>query len=148
MKFRGRGAQRMPAAERRRRATEATLNRYRGKAMSWQDGITCVHMARYHLRQMGHRPPGMPRFRSALAARRALADRGWSSTTEMLDSLLKRIPPAAMLPGDLATVAGEGGLDAIVICAGPGRVFGWREDAAELVVLGVKAGELSAAWRV
>lgn len=138
----------MPPLERRRIATEKTLARYRGKVFDWQTGITCVHLARTQMRNMGHRPPGIPRFRSLLGARKALAERGWNGVSAMLDDLLPRIAPAQMLLGDLAAVPGVSGLEAIFICAGPRKVFGWREDVPELVVLDVPLGDLSASWRV
>lgn len=148
MKWRGRGKQRLPELERRKQATEATLARYRDKAFDWSTGVTCVHLARAHLRNMGHRPPSLPRFRSALAAKKAMKERGWSSVSAMLDSMLERIPPARMLLGDLAVLEGDAGLDSIVICAGPQRLFGWREDQPGLVVLGVTMDEVSGAWRL
>lgn len=148
MKFRGRGATRLPELERRKQATEATLERYRDKAFDWSTGITCVHLARFHLRNMGHKPPSLPRFRSALGAKKAMQERGWSSVTEMLDSMLTRIAPAQMMLGDLAVFEGDHGLEAIMVCAGPQRVFGWREDEPGLVVLGVGMEELTGAWRV
>lgn len=138
----------LPPLEKRRAATEKTLARYRHKAFDWQAGITCVHMARYQMRNMGHRPQGLPRFRSALGAKKALRERGWQSVTDMLDSMLPRIAPAQMLIGDLAAVPGDNGLDSIMICAGPQRLFGWHEDAEGIVVLGVRLDEVSAAWRV
>ncbi len=138
----------LPEMEKRRRATEATLARYRGKVFDWSKGITCVHLARTHMRNMGHRPPGLPRFRSALGAKKAMQERGWSSVTEMLDALLPRIAPAQMALGDLAVVPGDAGMDAIFICAGPRKVFGWREDAPALVVLDVSLDEMTGSWRV
>jgi hypothetical protein len=138
----------LPELEKRRVATEKTLSRFRNKSFSWREGRTCVHLARQHLRNMGHNPPGIPRIRSPLTARKAMKERGWPSVSAMLDELLVRIPPAKMLPGDLAAVEGDGGFDAIFVCAGPGRVFGWREDEDGLVALGVSLDELTGAWRV
>lgn len=148
MEFRGRGPARFPELEKRRWATQKTLDRYRDKAFDWATGITCVHLARYHLRKMGHRPPGMPRFRSPLAAKRAMKERGWASVTAMLDSMLEPIAPAQMLLGDLATVEGDAGFDAVFVCAGPRRLFGWREDESGAVMLEVPFDEIKGAWRV
>lgn len=134
--------------ERRRAATEKTLLRYRNKVFDWRKGITCVHLARAHLRNMGHKPVTIPRIRSALAAKKALKERGWEDTEDMLDSILPRIAPAQMLLGDLASFPGDDGLQAIMICAAPRKVFGWREDAPALVVLDVEPDEMSGAWRV
>lgn len=134
--------------ERRRVATEKTLKRYRGKVFDWSKGITCVHLARVHLRNMGHKPETLPRFRSALSAKKALKERGWSSVADMLDSMMPRIAPAQMLLGDFAIVPGDAGLDAIFVCAGPLKVFGWREDHPKMVLLDIDLNELTGAWRV
>src|SRR3546814_1528003 len=66
---------------------------------------------------MGQKPPTLPRIRSALAAKKALKERGWASVSDMLDSILVRIPPAMMQLGDVATVEGDQGLDALFVCA-------------------------------
>lgn len=137
-----------PEMIRRKEATEATLARYRGKAFDWSKGITCVHLARCQLRKMGHKPPSMPRFRSAFAARQAMTERGWNTVAEMLDSMLPRIAPARMLLGDLAVAASEDGMGSIMICAGPHKLMGWREDAEELIMLDVTLDQLEAAWRL
>ena len=133
--------------ERRRVATQKTLDRFRNKSFDWQRGITCVHLARYHLKQMGHKPETLPRIRSAIAAQRALKQRGWESVEAMLDSMLAPIAPARMMLGDLAVFPGEG-FGAIFICAGPLKVMGWREDADKLVLLDVGMDEVTRAWRV
>jgi hypothetical protein len=138
-----------PELIRRKDATEATLARYRGKAFDWSKGITCVHLARCHMRKMGHTPPPMPRFRSAFAARQAMTERGWNTVSEMLDSILERIPPSRMLLGDLAVApSDEGGMGSIMVCAGPHKLMGWREDAPELVMLDVTLDQLEGAWRL
>lgn len=138
-----------PELLRRKDATEKTLARYRGKAFSWAKGITCVHLARAQLKAMGHKPPTLPRFRSAFLAKQAMRERGWANAEEMLDSMLPRISPAMMLLGDLAVApSDEGNMGSIMICAGPHKLLGWREDAAELVVLDVSLDELTGAWRV
>ena len=131
----------------RRDATQRTLNRFRGIDFDWS-GVTCVHLAHAHLSEMGHEVPDIPQFDTALGAARAMRERGWDSVGDMLDSMLPRIAPASMLLGDLALIKGAGGLDAIFTCAGPLKVFGWREDAPDLVVLDVSFGELEGAWRV
>lgn len=115
---------------RRADATRATMVRYRTRAFAWDKRATCIHMARFHLRQMGHRPPTIPDIRSPLSARRALLATGHDSLAELLDSLLPRITPAAMLVGDLALFEGDpesGGLDSIGVCAGD-KLLGWHAD--------------------
>lgn len=131
----------------RQAATQRTLNRFRGVDFDWSS-MTCVHLAHAHLTEMGHVLPDIPAFDSALNAARAMRDRGWASVADMLDAHLTRITPASMLLGDITLIEGAGGLDAIFICAGPLKVFGWREDAPDLVLLDVSFGELQGAWRV
>jgi hypothetical protein len=133
----------------RRDATKRTLERFRGVTFDWSSGVTCVHLAHAHLVEMGHNPPDIPEFNTAHGAAKALYERGWSDVADMLDSVLERRPGAAwMVLGDLALVKGADGLDAIFICAGPLKVFGWRDDEPELVLLDVGLDELEAAWKV
>lgn len=134
--------------ERRRAATQKTLDRYRDKPFDWQRGITCVHLARYQMRNMGHKPQTIPRIRSALAAKRAMGERGWPNVSAMLDEHLPRIAPAQMLLGDLVTFPGTDTFDAIAVCAGPQKVLSWHESATGMVVLDVTLDEITGAWRV
>jgi hypothetical protein len=129
-------------------ATQQTIERYKGKSFSWSEGRTCVHMARQHLRHMGHKPPTVPRFRSALAAKRALQERGWGRVSDMFDSLLPRITPAFMMTGDIVVLPGEGGIESVRVCAGPMRFFGWCEDDDAPVVMEIWLDQITAAWRV
>lgn len=136
---------------RRQEAAQATLDKFRGKALDWQAGMTCVHLARYHLLRMGHKVPPMPRLRSLLTARRELNARGWADCRAMLDAQpgLAAIPSAMMLLGDLAVLASDDGdIGSIMVCAGPNKLLGWREDAPALVVLDVDFSEITAAWRL
>lgn len=137
-----------PELIRRKNAVESTLARYRDKAFDWRQGVHCVQLAQFHLKAMGHKVPPVPRIRSALGAKRALAARDWDSVTGMLDAMLPRIAPAQMLLGDLAVVPGDQGLDAIFICAGPQKILGWREDQPGLVTLDISLDELTGAWRI
>ena len=129
-------------------ATERTLAKYRTRPFDWRTRSTCIHMARFHARGMGHRPPPVPSFRSAIGARRALASTGHASVTELLDSLFDRIAPAAMLVGDLAVVPGEDGWDAVMIHAGA-QLLGWHEDGdGGIVPVVPDLSAVSAAWRL
>lgn len=130
---------------RRKDATAATLAKYRDKPFSWRDGHTCLHMLRFHLRKMGYKPETLPRVRSALGARRALDDRGWKDVGDMLDTLLPRIAPAAMLLGDVALFRSEDGFGAITISLG-GKVMGWHPDYDGMTAL--EPIEIAGAWRV
>lgn len=135
---------------RRQEATQATLDKYRKRPFDWKEGTTCVHMLRFHLVKMGHRPEPMPRIRSLIAAKRALAERGCTNTADLLDKQpgLMRISPAQMLLGDLAVVGSADGLGSVLVCAGAHKLLGWREDADGLVVLDVPKDQLDGVWRV
>lgn len=128
-------------------ATQKTLAKYRGKAFDWESGVTCVHLARFHLRAMGHKPQSLPRIASLIAAKRALSKRGWGDCGDMFDTILPRISPASMLLGDLAVAPSSDGLGAIFVCAGPLKLLGWHDDAAELVVVDADLSALLGAWR-
>jgi len=131
--------------EARRAATQRTIDKYRARPFDWRARATCIHLARTQLRNLGHRPPPIPDFRSALGARRALARTGFASVAALLDSMLPRIAPASMLIGDLAAIEGDDGLECIVISAG-GKMLGYHVgDATGLKNLIVTA--FVGAWR-
>ena len=137
----------LPEMVRRQAATQATMARYRNKVADWRTGVTCVHLCRYHLKQMGVKVPTMPRIRSEFAAVRELKRRGWRNVADLLDSMLPRIPPAAMVMGDLAVMRSEDGIGSIMVCAGGNRLIGWREDQPKMVTLGIRLDELDGSWR-
>lgn len=137
----------LPDLVRRQNAVEATMAKYRARAFDWKGKATCLHMASFHLRRMGKRPPALPQVGSLLAAKRELAKRGWADVGAMLDGIgLERIAPAAMRLGDLAMLEDDSGLGGIVISASAGKVIGWNEAAEGMVVL--IPLEIVAAWRV
>lgn len=131
----------MNELERRRIATEATLAKYRGRTLDYVNA-DCVRMVRFHLLQMGHKPPALPRYQSIIGARRALLKAGGLVAT--FDAILPRIPHARMMLGDVAVLEGEGGMDAAVICLGH-KVMGWHEESDKMVNL--VPLEIKAAWR-
>lgn len=134
---------------RRSDGTKRTLQQWRGVTFDWAGPTTCVHLAHSHLTGMGHALPEIPAFDSPLAAAREMQVRGWDSVADMLDQFLTRRPaPAYMRLGDVGIIRGAGGLDAIFICAGPFKYFGWREDHPDLVLLDITAGDLEVAWEV
>jgi len=127
--------------------TEKVVARFRGHAFSWSNRRTCIHLARAQMRALGHRPPALPDMRSALTARRALKAKGFDDLEALMDSLLPRIAPLEMLPGDLALVPGEGGLDALAISAGSTLLM-YHQAADGLVPVKEAIGAVKAAWRV
>lgn len=142
--------QQLPDLLRRQNGVAATLGKFRNKAFDWKAGFTCVHLARFHLRAMGHKPPKLPPIRSALAARRALDERGWPTVSAMLAAFVEPVQAAAMLPGDLAVIEQdeEHGLGAILVAVAPHKLAGWDARAERLCVLDVDWSEISGAFRV
>ncbi|WP_030538629.1 hypothetical protein [Sphingobium sp. DC-2] len=127
---------------RRQAALEKTLAKYRGRKLDFACA-DCVRMSRFHLLQMGHRPPPLPSYRSLAGAVRALNQAGGMEA--IFDGLLPRIPYARMLPGDIALLEGDNGMDAAVICVGH-KVIGWHEGSDQMV--NMVPLEIKAAWRV
>lgn len=134
----------------RAQATETVVTRFRDKPFDWRTSGTCIHLFRAQAVAMGHQLPPVRRFRSALGAKRALADLGHANVVALIDALLPgaRIAPAEMLVGDVGVLPGEQGFDAVVICAGA-KVLGWHgADLSRLVPIEVCRGEFLAAWRL
>ena len=140
-----------PDLLRRQRATAATLEKYRHQIFDWKAKATCVHLAHFHLRQMGHRLPVLPRIRGVIGAKRALTERGWDNCSDMLDAQgLVRINAAEMLAGDLAYRSSEEGLGSILICVGEHKIMGWfqnEETFGAMVVMDMSFDQLEACWR-
>lgn len=130
---------------RRQRALEKTAGKYRGKAIDWKT-VDCVRMGRSHLVQMGHKKlPKLPQYRSAIGAKRALKDAGYSSLEAMLDQVVARIPEAHALPGDIVLLKGEGGLESLAIKVSARKVLGWHADHEVAVVM--TPHEVVGSWR-
>jgi hypothetical protein len=134
-----------PELLRRQRATEATFAKYREVPFDWKRERTCLHLLRFHLRKMGHKPEPLPRIKSAVAAKRALDARGWKNVGDLLDTMLPRIAPAQMWLGDVAMLESGDGFGAIVVSLGS-KVLGWHEDYAGMTAL--EPLHIGGAWRV
>ncbi|PNU02524.1 DUF6950 family protein [Novosphingobium guangzhouense] len=127
--------------EARRVALETTLAKYRGRTLDYVTA-DCARMIRFHLLQMGHKPPALPRYRSAIGARRAMIQTGGISA--VLDTFLPRIPYARMLPGDIAILDGTDSLECGMICVGH-KLIGWAEGSDEMI--NFVPFDIKAAWR-
>lgn len=135
--------------ERRVAATSELLESWRDRPFSWAKASTCGRLITDHLRRMGYKPPvaRAGSYRSALAARRALARINCATVGDMLDGLgLQRIAPAAALVGDIVELPGEVPFGAMTVALGNGRVLGFHEDLPGAGVL--QPQEYVAAWRV
>ncbi|WP_287213430.1 hypothetical protein [Sphingobium sp.] len=134
---------------RRTEATRRTLAKY-ARPFSWRERVTCLHMARTQMRNMGHRPPSIPDFRSALGARTALKKAGFATMADLFDSLLPRITPAQMWVGDIALLPGDQMFDSICISDTVGKLVGFHEDGEDGVraQLVLSLDHVIGAWRV
>lgn len=140
----------LPEMIKRQRAVLATQGKYQRRAFDWKTKATCLHLANFHLRRMGRKPPRMPQIGSLLAAKRALKARGWGNVADMLDGIgLARIAPAQLRLGDLIATASDDGLGSIYIATGESTFIGWTVDVPELAVIDVfNPDDLLGAWRV
>lgn len=133
--------------ERAARTAEVAA-RFRKRFFDWRNRSTCIHLARAQARALGHRPPSIPDFRSAIGARTALRSTGHESLEALLDSMFIRVAPAAMWVGDLALVPGDSGFDAIAVSAGDGTLLMYHEGGEGLCNVKAALPHVVAAWRL
>lgn len=153
-------AKRKPAAKRKRvpdlirreRALAATMEKFAGKAFDL-GGADCIQLVHFHLVKMGHK--GLPDpggYASPAGVTKRLKALGFDNLEQLFDSLLPRIAPAFMLPGDIALVKAEKGAPAwragtVVISVGR-KFLGWHPDAEILSIIQPHSGgTFVAAWR-
>lgn len=140
----------MPGSEMimRVEVTQATLDRFIGRPFVW-GSADCGQLAAFHLKGMGHRLvlTKWGSYRSALGAAKAMKRAGYADLSAVLDGMgLDRIPPAAVLPGDVLALPHEESavFEALTVALGNGRVLGfYGEGAAVLQPL-----MFETAWRV
>lgn len=129
-------------------ATTATRERFEGRPFDWTKSATCIHLARYHAQQVGHKPPMVPRFRSPLTARRALKQTGFNDLPGLLDSMFPRIPPSFMRIGDIMAVEGDAGFHSLFIRGSATKFLGWHVDAVGCTILETDLSVALGAWRL
>jgi len=130
--------------EKRRKATEATIARFSGRAFAWGKN-DCARLAYRQMREMGHRPKALPRYQSAIGARTALSKLGHADLVGALDAMLPRVVPAMAWLGDLVALKGDV-FEAIGVVVGNGRVVCWAEGAEVPVIF--QPTEYLGAWRL
>ena len=138
----------MTELELRAAATQATEARFRDKPFRWDGAATCIHMLRFHARQMGHTMPTVPKFRSPLTAKRALSKMGYDDLLSLMDSMFPRISPAMMRVGDIMALEGDAGFEALAIRGSATKFLGWHEDAEGCTIVDVPLDEALGAWRL
>jgi hypothetical protein len=138
----------MKELDRRALAVRNTQARFEGKPFDWVRAATCIHLVRFHARQMGHKVPTVPRFRSALTARRVLQDMGHDSLVSLMDAHFERIAPAFCRVGDVMALPGDGGFECFVIRSSVKKWLGWQQDYAGCGQLHCDMGQAIGAWRL
>lgn len=138
----------MREIELRRAAVIATEARFKDKPFDWSKAATCIHLVRFHAAQMSHSVPPVPKFRTALSAKKALLATGWQSLPALLDSKFDRIPPAFMRVGDILAMPGDEDWHALVIKSDKLKFLGWHQDAAGCEHMEVDVGAAVGAWRL
>jgi CBS-domain-containing membrane protein len=137
----------MSAILKRREVTQTTLDHFASKAFDWRTGATCVHLVRKQLVGMGHRPPPIKAFRSALTAKKALQSKGWANLADMMSSLLTPVAPARAIIGDIVEMPSEDDtFGALAVVMGNGRIMGYLGETDLLTIAQPLVVPL-AAWR-
>jgi hypothetical protein len=137
--------------QRRVAATQATERRFRDRPFSWDRAATCIHLVRFHAAQMGHRLPVVPRFRSALGARRALAAAGAQTLPALLDLHFPAVPAAYLAVGDILALPGDGGFASLVIKGGIDKFLGWHEADTGCTIIALSGDDIRqavGAWKL
>jgi hypothetical protein len=137
----------------RARAAQATLDEWKPRAFRLGEA-DCARLVASHLRRLGYtvKLPASRSYRTPRSAALALRKLGYDTVPAMLDALgLERIAPAAALTADIIQmpwVEGEddGGLAALTVAMGNGRVLGWHDDAPGGAVV-MQPLQMIAAWR-
>lgn len=138
----------MREIEQRRAAVIATQKRFENKPFDWSKAATCIHLVRYHASQMGHKVQTVPKFRTAIGAKKALLSTGWQTLPALLDSKFDRIPPAFMRVGDILAMPGDDDWHALVIKGDKTKFLGWHEDAPGCTIMEVDVSAAVGAWRL
>lgn len=135
---------------RRQKAMDKTMARFAGKPFKL--GVNdCVKLARFHLTALGHKLPSTGHYSDVRGAVAALKKQGVRTLAELLDKHFERIPPAFMLPGDLAMPPSDpdapaSSLGTIMVKVSANKYAGWHPDHEPLLVMELL--QIDAAWRV
>jgi hypothetical protein len=141
----------------RQRALEKTRDKFAGRV--FELGVSdCAILVRAHLKNMGHKNvPAPGKYRTPVEAGKAIkaacakVKAKGTGLVPLLDALLERIPPAAMLPGDIGMVEREEGplgvdTGSLVISVGT-KFWGWHPDDERFALIEPHGMPFKAAWR-
>jgi hypothetical protein len=142
----------LPDLVRRNRALTATMAKFAGQQQVLGQS-DCALLVRFHLIKMGHRSLPKPGpYSTPNGARLVLKGWGFTNLEQLFDSLLPRIAPAFMRPGDIALVKSEPGAPAwqvgtVVVSVGR-KFLGWHPDHPILAIIEPIIDQpFIAAWR-
>ena len=138
----------MTELQQRAAAVAATQERFRERPFDWRKAATCIHLVRFHAAQLGHKLPVVPRFKSALGAKKALLTTGFQTLPALLDSKFDRIPPAFMRVGDVLAMPGDEGFEGLLIKADRLKFLGWCEGEIGCGFMEVDMNAAIGAWRL
>lgn len=129
--------------------TKATADKFRGRPLSFADGVTCLHMLREQMVAFGYSPPAIPSFKDAKGARKALRTTGHRTIKGLLGEVLGGpVPAAQMRVGDVTLLPGSP-FEAVTLSAGNGKFLGWHDDGSlGLVNIIVDQNAIIGAWRL
>jgi hypothetical protein len=133
----------------RQRALQKVMAKFGGKPFKLGTN-DCVKLTRFHLGALGHKLPSTGRYTTAVQAAAALKKQGVKNLEQLLDKYLERIPPAMMLPGDLAMPPSDPDAPAakigtVMVAVTPRKFLGWHPDHESLAVMELTV--INAAWR-
>jgi hypothetical protein len=132
----------------RKLVTEATAAAFRGVPISFEKGVTCLHMLRMQMLAFGYSVPDMPEFEDLKGARRALRETGHRTIRGLLREVLgEPVPAVQMRVGDIALMHGKP-FEAVLLNAGNGMLLGWYDDGKLGLVNITPNGPLLGAWRL
>lgn len=138
----------VPELEKRRAATQATIDRYRDHPFEW-GRFDCAKMIAYHLRRLGrpvaHAAAGS--YSDALGASRSLKRLGYASMGDLMSARFLDIAPASCLLGDVIEFDADNPLGALGIALGNNAVYCYVEDCVDGPV-SARIKSAVRAWRV
>lgn len=134
---------------RRQVLTQRTHDRFWHKPFRW-GSCDCAKVAAWHARQFGWKVPSPGRYASEAGARARLDALGCADIHALVDQVgLAPIVPASAIEGDFLGSAGaDGGLGALGIVLGGGKMLSFHEDSPGMEVVAVNLGGIMRAWSI